>query len=121
MSTTTPSTLPPNPTTSDPGVNDRPRRRRFSADDKLHILEEIDRTKPGEIGAILNREGLYSSNIGRWRQLRDHGVLQGLAPAKLASRQAPANPLKHVVDQLERENAHLCKRLTRAEAVIDVQ
>src|SRR4051794_5012934 len=67
------------------------------------------------------RSGLYSSNVGRWRQQRDHGVLQGLAPTKLGSRQALANPLKPVIDRLERENAHLCKRLVRAEAVIDIQ
>ena len=61
----------------DPEVSDRPQRRTFSAADKLRILDEIDRARPGDVGAILRREGLYSSNVGRWRRQRDAGTLRG--------------------------------------------
>lgn len=105
----------------DPEVSDRPQRRTFSAADKLRILEEIDRARPGDIGAILRREGLYSSNVGRWRRQRDAGQLRGLALAKPGPQSPPANPLKSNVERLERENARLRERLTRAEAVIELQ
>jgi transposase len=112
--------LPP----PDPEVSARPQRRIFSVADKLRILDEIDRARPGDIGAILRREGLYSSNVGRWRRQRDAGMLRGLAPAKPGPKSPPAlpvNPLKSEVERLERENARLRQRLTRAEAVIDLQ
>ncbi len=105
----------------DPEFSDRPQRRTFSIADKLRILEEIDRARPGDVGAILRREGLYSSNVGRWRRQRDAGMLRGLAPAKPGPKSPPANPLKSDVERLERENARLCDRLTRAEAVIELQ
>lgn len=108
--------LPP-----DPEVSDRPQRRTFSVADKLRILEEVDRARPGDVGAILRREGLYSSNVGRWRRQRDAGMLRGLAPAKPGPKTPPVNPLKSDVERLERENARLRERLTRAEAVIDLQ
>ncbi|MCW2239314.1 hypothetical protein [Azospirillum canadense] len=105
----------------DPEVSERPQRRTFSVADKLRILEEIDRARPGDVGAILRREGLYSSNVGRWRRQRDAGMLRGLVPAKPGPKSPPANPLKSDVERLERENARLRERLTRAEAVIDLQ
>ena len=109
--------LPP----PDPEVSARPQRRIFSVADKLRILDEIDRARPGDIGAILRREGLYSSNVGRWRRQRDAGMLRGLAPAKPGPKSPPVNPLKSDVERLERENARLREHLTRAEAVIDLQ
>ena len=121
MSTTTPLTPLPHLTPPDPEVIDRPQRRRFSAADKLRILEEIDRAPPGKSGAILRREGLYSSNVRRWREQRDQGVLQGLAPVKPGPRPAPTNPLQSVVDRLEQENTQLRERIARAEAIIDLQ
>ncbi|GLR77740.1 hypothetical protein GCM10007856_04080 [Azospirillum oryzae] len=117
-------TLPPVSTTvstPDPEVSERPQRRTFSVADKLRVLEEIDRAGPKEIGAILRREGLYSSNVTRWRRQRDGGQLRGLAPAKPGPKTPPANPLKSDVERLEREHARLRERLTRAEAVIDLQ
>ncbi|PWC86778.1 hypothetical protein TSO5_24505 [Azospirillum sp. TSO5] len=117
-------TLPPASTTvstPDPEVSERPQRRSFSVADKLRVLEEIDRAHPKEIGAILRREGLYSSNVTRWRRQRDGGQLRGLAPAKPGPKTPPTNPLKSDVERLERENARLRERLTRAEAVIDLQ
>src|SRR5947209_11989899 len=59
----------------DPAVPERPDRRRFTAEYKLRILQEADRcTRSGELGALLRREGLYSSHLANWRQLRDEGV-----------------------------------------------
>ena len=63
----------------DPEVPERPVRRRFSAQYKLDILAEIDRAEPGGIGAILRREGLYSSHLVDWRRARDRGALEALA------------------------------------------
>lgn len=105
----------------DPEVSERPQRRTFSVADKLRILEKIERARPGDVGAILRREGLYSSNVGRWRRQRDAGQLHGLTPAKPGPKSAPANPHKSDLERLQRENARLRDQLTRAEAVIDLQ
>jgi transposase-like protein len=105
----------------DPEVSDRPQRRTFSVADKLRILDEIDRARPGDLGAILRREGLYSSKVGRWRRQRDAGMLRGLAPAKPGPKSPPVTPLKSDIERLERENARLRDQLTRAEAVIELQ
>lgn len=105
----------------DPEVSDRPQRRTFSAADKLRILDEIDRARPGDVGAILRREGLYSSNVGRWRRQRDAGTLRGPAPARSGPKSAPVNPHKNDLVRLERENARLRDQLTRAEAIIELQ
>jgi len=65
----------------DPEVKVKPERRRFTADYKLRILAEADNcTGPGQIGALLRREGLYSSNLNQWRLQRAQGVLQALTP-----------------------------------------
>ncbi len=64
-------------------VTPKAKRRRFSASYKLRILEETDRcTKPGQIGALLRREGLYSSNLTSWRRQRDQGQIGALSPKK---------------------------------------
>lgn len=105
----------------DPEVSERPQRRTFSTADKLRVLEEIDRARPNEIGAILRREGLYSSNVTRWRRQREAGQLRGLAPAKPGPKAPPANPHKSDLERLERENARLRDQLSRAEAVIELQ
>ncbi len=103
----------------DPELVLRPRRRRFSAAYKLRILREADAcTKPGETGALLRREGLYSSHLSSWRKQREEGALSALT-RKRGPR--PADPL-------EAENAELRRRAERAEAelvkarkVIEVQ
>ncbi len=105
----------------DPEVSERPQRRTFSTADKLRVLEEIDRARPNEIGAILRREGLYSSNVTRWRRQREAGQLRGLAPAKPGPKAPPANPHKSDLERLERENARLRDQLSRAEAIIELQ
>ena len=76
----------------DPEVSERPQRRTFSVADKLRILEEIERARPGDVGAILRREGLYSSNVGRWRRQRDAGQLHGPCPAGWCLRREAGPP-----------------------------
>ena len=97
-------------------------RRRFTAKYKLSILAEVDAcTKPGEIGALLRREGLYSSNIHVWqRQLRE-GALKGLSPKKKGRKKDEVNPLAKRVAELERDNTKLAKKLKQAETIIEVQ
>jgi len=103
----------------DPEVKVKPERRRFTAEYKLRILKEADNcTGPGQIGALLRREGLYSSNLTQWRLQRTEGVLLALTPRKRGPK----------VDPLAEENAALRQRvdrleaeLKRAETIIEVQ
>ncbi len=103
----------------DPEVPERPVRRRFSAQYKLDILAEIDATtEPGSVGAILRREGLYSSHLVDWRRARDRGALEALARPQ--GRPRP-NPLAKEVDRLTRQNSRLEGRLATAERIIEIQ
>ena len=89
---------------------------------KLRILKEADGcSKPGQIGALLRREGLYSSALSSWRKQRDKGVLGGLAPNKRGRKAKEKNPLAGRVAQLEQEKQRLEKRLSQAEMIIEVQ
>lgn len=110
------------PKRPDPEVLETKPRRRFTAKYKLSILAEVDAcTKPGEIGALLRREGLYSSNIHAWqRQLRE-GALKGLSPKKRGRKKDEVNPLAKRVAELERDNTKLAKKLKQAETIIEVQ
>jgi len=106
----------------DPEVVPRARRRRFGAAYKLRIVEEADGcTKPGEVGALLRREGLYTSHLSTWRRARDQGQLEALAPQRRGPKPDPDRALKKRNAQLERENARLRGRLETAETIIDVQ
>src|SRR5439155_21750586 len=94
----------------DPELVERPVRRRFSAEYKLRVLREADAcTKPGEIGALLRREGLYSSLLTEWRRAREAGALDALQRPR---GRRPAHPL-------EAENAELRRRAERAEAELE--
>ena len=101
----------------------RPRRRNFKARDKLRILAEVDaaRGTPGGIGAVMRREGLYSSALSDWRQQRDAGAFAGLKPVARGPKTAPPNPLAADHARLQRDNKRLTQRLERAEAIIDLQ
>ena len=78
------ATVVPAPAAANPELSDRPKRRTFTAGDKLRILEETDRAAgTGDIGAILRREGLYSTTLTEWRRQREAGTLGALAPAGL--------------------------------------
>jgi len=115
-------TVVPAPAGTSPELSDRPRRRTFTAQEKLRVLAETDAAADvGGIGAILRREGLYSSTLGEWRRQRDSGALGALTPAKRGPKSAPANPLAAELAQVKRENARLARRLAHAEAIIDVQ
>src|SRR5919108_2334921 len=106
----------------DPEVRAKPVRRRFTTDDKLRILEEADRcSQPGQIGALLRREGLYSSHLTVWRQQRRQGTLAALAPAKRGPKPQPRNPLAEENHRLRRENEQLTRRLKQAETIIEFQ
>lgn len=106
----------------DPEVSDRPRRRKFTAKYKLAVLRELDAcTEPGQAGAVLRREGLYTSHVTNWRRAREAGELQGLSPKKQGRPRTPRNPLASEVQRLERENARLQEELRKASVIIDVQ
>jgi transposase len=115
-------TLVAAPVAASPELSDRPRRRTFTAQDKLRILAETDRAaETGGIGAVLRREGIYSSALTDWRRLRDAGALGALTPAKRGPTAARANPLTAEVALLQRDVARLTRSLARAEAIIAVQ
>ena len=117
-----PSPKPQDAMSPDPEVVAKPARRRFTADYKLRILREADRcTRPGELGALLRREGLYSSLLSTWRRQRDRGSLMALAAKKRGRKSEKPNPLVRKNAELERENRRLQGRLKQAEAIIDLQ
>ena len=96
----------------------RPVRRRFTAEYKLRILQEADRCAPGELGALLRREGLYSSNLSQWRRQRQAGQLAGLKPKKRGRKvDAQAQELA----RLEHAKARWQAQLERAELIIEGQ
>lgn len=98
----------------------RPERRSFTAAYKLHVLSEADAcAEPGAIGALLRREGLYSSHLSNWRAQRDAGALAGLSRKR--GRPPKHSPEELEVNRLERENQRLREELRKAELIIDVQ
>ena len=106
--------------TPDPEVKDQSRRRQYSAAYKLRILEELDRcTEPGQQGAILRREGLYSSHLTKWRKERRSGQLKALTPKKRGRREP--DPATVELARLQRENEKLKAKLERAEIIIKYQ
>jgi len=110
------------PASVSPELSNRPQRRTFTAADKQRILAATDRAADtGGIGAILRREGLYSSQLTDWRRQRDAGAFGALRPVKRGPKVSEANPLAAKVASLEKNNAHLTRCLARAEAIITVQ
>ena len=106
----------------DPEVVPAAQRRRFTAGEKLRILEEAEAcSEPGEIGALLRREGVYSSYLSRWRQARDRGQLTALDLQKRGPKSSSDAALRREVARLQRENERLQTRLDQAEAIIEVQ
>jgi transposase-like protein len=97
-------------------------RRRFTMEYKRRVLQEADGcTKSGELGALLRREGLYSSHLAAWRSARARGELSGLSPKKRGPKGKSPHPDAKRILQLERENRRLRARAERAEALIEVQ
>ena len=105
-----------------PEVLEKPIRRRFTAHYKLRILKEVDAlNETGQIGALLRREGLYSSNLTTWRRQRDDGTIEALSPKKRGRKAHRQDPLIQENEQLRRQNERLARRLKKAEAIIDFQ
>ena len=103
----------------DPEVPERPARRRFTAEYKLRIVEAANAaTEPGEVGALLRREGLYSSHLVDWRRQYRLGALSSLARPR---GRAKPHPLAAENEQLRRRNARLSQRLATAERIIVIQ
>jgi len=97
-------------------------RRRFTAAYKRKVLQEADRCeRPGEIGALLRREGLYSSHLTAWRAARARGELGGDGTKRRGPKPKPRSPDVRRILQLERENRRLRARAERAEALVEVQ
>jgi transposase-like protein len=103
----------------DPEVVAQAKRRRFTAEYKLRVLEEVEQCQEaGAIGALLRREGLYSSHLTSWRRQRAADQLQGLRPKK---RGRKPDPQAAELARLQRENERLKARLEQAETIIEVQ
>src|SRR6186997_3551238 len=98
-------TIVPAPAAANPELSDRPKRRTFTAGEKLRILAETDRAADtGGIAAILRREGLYSSTLTDWRRQRDAGAFEALKPLRRGPKPVLAQPADTDLDQLRREN-----------------
>ena len=107
------------PSAPDPQLVERSRRRRFSAAYKLKIVQAADAcTKPGEIGALLRREGLYTSLLSAWRKARDEGALQALSKRR---GRPGADPRDAKIERLRRRAERAEKELEKARKVIEVQ
>jgi transposase len=106
----------------DPEVVAKAKRRTFTAEYKLSILQEAEAVadKRGGIGALLRREGLYSSLLATWRRERADGILEALTPQKRGPK-SKRNPLEEENLKLQRQNARLTEELRKAHIIIEVQ
>jgi transposase-like protein len=110
------------PASASAEISAGPRRRTFTVADKVRILAATDRAlEAGGVGAVLRREGVYSSTLCEWRRQRDAGTFGALAPVKRGPKVSETNPLTAKVASLEKHNALLTRCLARAEAIIAVQ
>ena len=108
-------------TSSEVEVTAKPVRRRFTAEYKLGVLRQADACNGrGKLGALLRREGLYSSHLTQWRKQRERGEFGGLS-RKRGPSPKQRNPLADKVRVLERENARLQRRAERAEGLVELQ
>jgi len=104
-----------------PEVAAQAKRRHFTAEYKQRILTQADQVKgSGGVGALLRREGLYSSLLATWRRERETGVRQALTPQKRGPK-SKRDPLQDELQKLQKENAHLLEELRKAAIVIEVQ
>lgn len=108
----------PGNTTVDPEVKPQKERRVYSAEYRRRILKEADDCKVGEVGALLRREGLYSSHLTKWRRQRADGEMAGLASKKRGKK---ADPQAREIARLQKENASLNQKLARAELIMAAQ
>jgi len=106
----------------DSEVGEKAIRRKFTAAYKIGILKEADACREsGQLGALLRREGLYSSHLTTWRRQRDRGTLEALSPRKRGPKVEVPHPLVKRVETLEKENQQLRHQLKQAETIIEVQ
>jgi transposase-like protein len=106
----------------DPEVPEKAARRRFTGAYKLRILKEAEGCKgTSQCGALLRREGLYSSHLTTWRRQAEKGSLEALFPRKRGPKTSHPNPLKKRVETLEKETQRLRHQLKQAEIIIEVQ
>ena len=118
MNSSTNSLHVPRPPTE---VTAKAKRRRFTAEFKRRILKEADACDRGELGALLRREGLYSSHLVEWRRARDAGELAGLTPKKRGPKAQTADPLAEKLAAVEREVARLKSENAKLQLICDVQ
>jgi transposase-like protein len=103
-------------------VTSKAKRRRFTAEYKRKVLQEADAcTESGQVGALLRREGLYSSHLTTWRQARERGELQGLAPKKRGPAAQESNPLAKELAAERREVARLKAENAKLQIICEVQ
>lgn len=103
-------------------VRERAVRRKFTAEYKLRILKEAEScTERGQLGALLRREGLYSTNLIAWKRQLEKGTLAALSPRKRGPKGKMPDPSARRIAELERENQKLQKKLRQAETIIEVQ
>jgi transposase len=115
-----PATSPENRGSSE--VVERARRRGFTAEYKYRILREATAaTGRGELGALLRREGLYSSHLTTWRIQAGRGEMAALKPQQRGPKPAPVDARDKRIAELERDNARLGRRAERAEAIVELQ
>lgn len=94
-------------------------RRTYSAEYKRQIVQEAAHCPPGQVGALLRREGLYSSQLTAWRRLYEQGALKGLSQSR--GRRPTKTAASQELSRLEKENAGLREELRKAHLIIDVQ
>jgi transposase len=100
----------------------KPIRRRFTAEYKLRVLRESERlSQPGAIGALLRREGLYSTHLSAWRRQRDRGALEALKAVRRGRKPDPGQEWRQRIAELEADTQRLQERLRQAEAIISAQ
>ena len=100
----------------------KPRRRTYTAEYKRRLLKEADAcTAPGAVGALLRREGLYTSHLVVWRRARRRGELAALAPKRRGRKPTPVDPRERKIAELERQLAQMTGRAERAEGLVELQ
>jgi transposase len=102
-------------------IPERPKRRGFSIAEKRRIVTAADACAPGTLGALLRREGIYSSLLARWRQLRNAGEFDAVTLRQRSSQKSQGELLQRRNAELEVENRKLHRRLQRAELIMEIQ
>lgn len=113
--------LPSSNVAPNPEVPEKVTRRRHAGEYKKRILEQYEAAPPGARGALLRREGLYSSHIDSWRKQREAGVLEALAAKKRGRKRNPANAQALELEALRRKLARAERELKQARAIIEIQ